>query len=278
MMDTMKAREKKEALIRRLETLGGLVVAFSGGVDSTFLLAAAHQALGDKVLAATARSAAYPAKELEEAEAFARERGIPHVVFSSDECSLPEFLSNSPERCYHCKKSLARELQRIAEERGIRRIAHAANADDLSDYRPGIRAAAEMGVIAPLVDAGLTKEEIRFLSREMGLPSWDKPSMACLASRVPYGEPITEAKLKMVGEAEAFLAGEGFRQFRVRHHGPVARIEVEGTEIGRLTEEPLRSRVVARLRGLGFLHVAVDLEGYVSGSLNRAIEKRERKE
>ncbi|MFH1125225.1 MAG: ATP-dependent sacrificial sulfur transferase LarE [Pseudomonadota bacterium] len=273
LIDKAKAGEKKKTLIHHLETLDGLVVAFSGGVDSSFLLAVAHQVLGERVLAATARSVTYPLKELEEAKEFAGERGIPHLVFPSDECSLPEFLSNSPERCYHCKKSLSRELRRIGEEKGIRHIAHAANLDDLADYRPGMRAAAEMGIIAPLVDARLTKEEIRFLSNEMGLSSWDKPAKACLASRVPYGEPITEEKLKMVGEAEALLAKEGFRQFRVRYHGPVARIEVERSEIRRITEEPLRRQIVEHLRGLGFLHVAVDLEGYVSGSLNRALKK-----
>ena len=273
LIDKAKAGEKKKALIHHLETLDGLVVAFSGGVDSSFLLAVAHQVLGERVLAATARSVTYPLNELEEAREFARERGIPHLVFSSDECSLPEFLSNSPERCYHCKKSLSRELRRIAEEKGIPHIAHAANLDDLADYRPGMKAATEMGLIAPLVDARLTKEEIRFLSNEMDLPSWDKPAKACLASRFPYGEPITEEKLKMVGEAEALLAKEGFRQFRVRYHGPVARIEVERSEIRRITEEPLRQQIVEHLRGLGFLHVAVDLEGYVSGSLNRALKK-----
>ncbi|MBU2498671.1 MAG: ATP-dependent sacrificial sulfur transferase LarE [Proteobacteria bacterium] len=273
MLDHAEAKEKKKTLIRQLEGLDSLVVAFSGGVDSSFLLAVAHQVLGEKVLAATASSKTYPLKEQEEAVEFTRKRGIPHIVFPSDECSLPQFLSNSPDRCYHCKKSLSEELRAVAHKKGFPHIAHAANLDDLGDYRPGLRAASEMGIIAPLVDARLTKEEIRFLSKEMGLPTWDKPAMACLASRFPYGEPITEEKLRMVEEAEAILSKEGFRQFRVRYHGSVARIEVEPSEIERMTQDPLRRKIAEKLRGIGFLHVAVDLEGYVSGSLNRALKK-----
>jgi uncharacterized protein len=272
MVDKEKARSKKETLLRHLKGLESLLVAFSGGVDSSFLLAVAHQALGEKVLAATARSTTYPSKELQEASEFARKRGIQQVVFESDEASLPDFLSNSPNRCYHCKKSLSQELQRVAKERDIQHIAHAANLDDLDDYRPGLKAAQEMGIMAPLVDARLNKEEIRFLSKEMGLSTWDKPAMACLASRIPYGEPITEEKLKMIEAAEAFLAKEGFRQFRVRHHGPVARIEVEGSDIKRIVQTELRKKIVERFREIGFLHIALDLEGYVTGSLNRALD------
>jgi len=272
MIDKRKAREKKKALIRQLEGLDSLVVAFSGGVDSSFLLAVAHQVLGEKVLAGTASSKTYPLTEQEEAVEFTRKRGIPHVVFPSDECSLTQFRFNSPDRCYHCKKSLSGELRTVADKKGIRHIAHAANLDDLGDYRPGLRAASEMGIIAPLVDAKLTKEEIRFLSKEMGLPTWDKPAMACLASRFPYGESITAEKLKMVEEAEAILSEEGFRQCRVRYHGSVARIEVEPSELQRIMQEPLRQRIAEKLRRIGFLHITVDLEGYISGSLNRALE------
>ncbi|MBL7174514.1 MAG: ATP-dependent sacrificial sulfur transferase LarE [Desulfobacteraceae bacterium] len=265
--------KKKDDLIRRLKELDSLLVAFSGGVDSTFLLALAHQVLGDRVVAATASSITYPSREREEAVKFTSERRIQHIVFRSDEDSLPEFISNGPDRCYHCKKFLCQSLIKIADEKGLKYVAHAANLDDLKDYRPGLKAAEEMGIISPLVDAQLSKGEIRLLSKEMGLATWDKPAMACLASRIPYGSPITPEKLKMVNEAEEFLSRNGFKQFRVRHHGPVARIEVESTDIAKITESEFRKRLVAELRQIGFLHIAVDLEGYVSGSLNRAVGK-----
>lgn len=266
------ALKKKEDLIRRLKELDSLLVAFSGGVDSTFLLDLAHQVMGDRVLAATASSITYPFREREEAVKFTSERGIQHIVFRSDEASLPEFVSNGPDRCYHCKKFLCQSLIKIADENGLNFVAHAANLDDLNDYRPGLKAAEEMGIISPLRDAQLSKAEIRRLSKEMGLATWDKPAMACLASRIPYGSPITSEKLKMVNDAEEFLSRNGFKQFRVRHHGPVARIEVEGKDIAKVTESEFRKRLVSELRQIGFLHIAVDLEGYVSGSLNRAVK------
>ena len=270
-MDENALTFKKENLTRDLKGLDSLLVAFSGGVDSTFLLAVAHQVLGERVMAATASSISYPSREREEAVKFTRDRGIQHIVFRSDETSLPQFLSNSPDRCYHCKKCLSQELIKIAKEKDIKHIAHAANVDDLGDYRPGLKAAEETGIIAPLMDARLTKEEIRFLSKEMGLSTWNKPAMACLASRIPYGNPITKEKLKMVEKAEAFLANNGFRQFRVRHHGPVARIEVDTSDIEKIMETGLRERIVEEFRQIGFLHIAVDMEGYITGSLNRAL-------
>jgi len=273
-MDDETARVKKETLIRHLKGLDSLLVAFSGGVDSTFLLALAHQALGDRVLAVTENSPTYPSMEREEAIRFAQQRGIRHVVFKSDETTIPEFASNAPDRCYHCKKSLSQDLLRIAEERGITHVAYATNVDDLSDYRPGLKAAEEMGIISPLVEAGLNKEEIRFLSKEMGLSTWDKPAMACLASRIPYGEPITNRKLRMVEEAEAFLAKNGFKQYRVRHHGPVARIEVESADIHRIIDPEFSKKLVEKFKKIGFLHVAVDMEGYTTGSMNRALKDR----
>ena len=268
------AASKKENLIHYLEKLDSLLVAFSGGVDSTFLLALSHQTLMDKVVAVTESSTTYPSREREEAIKFTKDRGIEHIVFQADETSIAEFVSNAPDRCYHCKKSLSKNLLNIAKQKRISHVAYAANLDDLSDYRPGMDAAREMGIIAPLVDAHLSKEEIRFLSKEMGLPTWDKPAMACLASRIPYGEPITTKKLKMVEEAEDFLADQGFRQYRVRHHGSVARIEVAGSEIEKITGPELRENIVKKFRQIGFYHIAVDLEGYFSGSMNRVLKNK----
>jgi uncharacterized protein len=275
-MDETAARLKREKLIRHLQELDSLLVAFSGGVDSTFLVALAHETMGDKVLAVTESSSTYPSSEREEAIRFAEERGIQHVVFQSDETCIPEFVSNAPDRCYHCKKSLSQELLKIAGERGIEHVAYATNVDDLGDYRPGLKAAEEMGFISPLVEAELNKEEIRFLSKEMGLPTWDKPAMACLASRIPYGDAITDNKLKMVEKAEDYLANKGFKQYRVRHHGSVARIEVESSEIKRISEPNLRKDIAEKFKEIGFLHVAVDLEGYTTGSMNRALEIEDR--
>ena len=204
-MDENLAKLKRKNLMKDLKDLGSLVVAFSGGVDSTFLLAVAHEALGDKLVAATATSDTYPFSEQEEASLFTKERSIEHILFPSDETCLPEFIANNPDRCYHCKKSLSQSLAKIAKERHIKHIAHAANMDDLDDYRPGLEAAKEMGMIAPLMDAQLTKEEIRFLSKEMGLSTWDKSAMACLASRIPYGDSITIEKLKMGKKGLCFL-------------------------------------------------------------------------
>ena len=271
MIDINEAHKKKQALLEALRSLDALLIAFSGGVDSTFLLAVAHEVLGSKVVAVTATAPFYPSREVLEAIDFARRRGIEHLVIPSEAGSLPAFQANPPDRCYHCKAFLFAKLTRIAEQRGIRHIAHAANVDDIGDYRPGSKAAEEAGALAPLLDVGMSKEEIRLLSREMGLPTWDKPAMACLASRIPYGEPITEEKLKMIEEAEAFLASKGFRQFRVRCHGSLARIEVEKEDFSRITTEPLRQTIVSKLKDIGFLFVSVDLEGYVTGSLNRVI-------
>jgi len=249
-----------------------LLVAFSGGVDSSLLLALAHETLGERAIAATAISKIYPARETDTAVQWARERGIQHILFDSEEISLPAFLSNGPDRCYHCKKSLFHKLLEIAEKRDIAFVAHAANVDDLKDYRPGFRAAREMGIIAPLVDASLNKKEIRHLAKDVGLSTWDKPMMACLATRIPYGSPITIEKLKMIEDAEAFLFDRGFKQCRVRHHGAVARIEVDGAELRMIMQDDCRRAVVKKFREIGFFHIAVDLEGYVSGSMNRSLK------
>lgn len=254
--------------------LGSTVVAYSGGVDSTLLLALCLEVLGpDKVLAVTARSATYPEGELREAQQLARSLGARQRLIESKELDDARFASNPPNRCYFCKQELLGELWSIARQEGLQHVVYGANADDLHDYRPGMQAAKEMGARAPLLEAGLTKEEVRLVSQEMGLPTWDKPSMACLASRVPYGTAITPEVLQRIAAAEAFLRDEvGLRQFRVRHHPPIARLEVQPQDWERVLAEGTRQRIVARLRELGYLYVALDLTGYRSGSLNDAIK------
>ncbi len=272
-MDKNVAKEKKRELFHRLADLDSLLVAFSGGVDSAFLLVMAWQALGERIVAATARSIIHPVREIDQAKDFSRERGIPHIIFSSDELGIPGFAANTPDRCYLCKQGLFGNLLEIAREKGLKHVAHGANMDDLTDYRPGFRAAKEAGIIAPLIEAQLSKKEIRFLSKEMGLSTWDRPAMPCLATRFPYGSPLTEEKLKMVEYAESFLTEQGFKVVRVRHHGSVARVELGRREMGKIMDEGLGETIVEAFRKIGFEHVALDLEGYVSGSLNRAIGK-----
>ncbi|MFO7708133.1 MAG: ATP-dependent sacrificial sulfur transferase LarE [Desulfobacterales bacterium] len=263
--------EKRERLAAILAGWDSLAVAFSGGVDSTYLLAMARSIIGEGVLAITARSVLHPKRETAAAAALSRALQVRHVIVPSSELTLAEFTANPPNRCYICKKRVMGEVLAVAAEMGVRRVAHGAHAGDLSDYRPGLRAAAELGLEAPLMEAGLNQAEIRELSRRMKLPTWKKPSMACLASRIPYGSPITAQALAMVEDAEDFLRDLGLAHCRVRHHGQVARIEVAVGAVARLLREPLRSRVLHRLREIGFGHVAVDLEGYTMGSLNRSL-------
>ena len=270
-MDKDIAKKKKTNLVSHLKKLDSLLVAFSGGVDSTFLLFLAHQTLGENVMAVTANSAIHPIRETENARTFAHEKGIQHVVFESNEMSLPAFVSNDADRCYWCKQHMFQALSKMAGEKGIENIVHGANLDDLKDFRPGFRAANEAGVIAPLIDAQLTKQEIRFLSKEMGLSTWDKPSMPCLATRIPYGSPITKEKLEMVEEAETFLLEQGFSNIRVRHHDSVARIEIDSKELKNIMRKDLRKAVIDKFREVGFQHIALDLEGHISGKTNRSL-------
>jgi pyridinium-3,5-biscarboxylic acid mononucleotide sulfurtransferase len=265
---------KKNRLIAILRACDGLVVAFSGGADSTFLLAAAGEALGDRVTAVTADSPLHSRREIREAVATAKTLGARHIVVPFAEIAVPGLVANPPDRCYTCKRFIFAEISRIAASLGVERVAHGVNLDDLRDYRPGLKAAEEMGVLSPLVDAGLNKADIRALSRRMRLPTWNKPSMACLASRIPYGRPITPEALKMVEAAEETLLGLGFSGCRVRHHGEVARIEMAARDLNRAMRPAVRSQILKSLKDIGFTHVAVDLEGYVPGSLNRALETK----
>ncbi|HRZ86619.1 MAG TPA: ATP-dependent sacrificial sulfur transferase LarE [bacterium] len=268
--------EKYAKLQASIAETGSLLVAYSGGLDSTFLLRVAHDILGDKVLAVTARSSTYPEREYNEAAAYAKAIGARHVVITSEELDIPGFSENPKDRCYYCKKELFTKLRAIADEHGIARIADGSNVDDLGDYRPGRTAARECAVRSPLADAGLTKMEIRQLSKQLGLATWDKPSFACLSSRVPYGDRITPDKLRMIDEAEAFLIAAGFRQVRVRHHGDTARIEVPKQDIVRMLDDGMRSRVVEKLKGLGFAYITIDLEGYRTGSMNEVLLRKEK--
>ena len=261
-------QEKNEGLRKLLAGYGRLAVAFSGGVDSSFLLAAAAEVLGDQVLAVTAAPVFVPQRELEEAEAFCRERGIRQVVLPAGELNIDGVRHNPPDRCYHCKKEIFSRIRRAASEEGFRILAEGSNLDDTGDYRPGMRAVRELGVVSPLLEAGLTKAEIRELSRQMSLPTWEKPSFACLASRFVYGEAITENKLHMVEQAEMGLHDLGFRQCRVRIHGMMARIELLPEDMDRFFEKRTRESVNHMLKDLGFKHVSVDLQGYRTGSMN----------
>ena len=270
MADNDALHEKLRKLKEYLSELGSVAVAFSSGVDSTFLLRTAHEVLGDDVIALTARSCSFPGRELKEAEEFCKSEGIRHIIIESEELAIDGFKQNPKNRCYLCKKELFSKMIQTAKEEGIKFVAEGSNLDDNGDYRPGLKAIAELGIKSPLREAGLTKDDIRALSKEMGLKTWDKPSFACLASRFVYGETITEEKLAMVDKAEQLLLDLGFRQVRVRIHGDIARIEILPAEFSKLMEDAVRDKVNSTLKNLGFSYVAMDLEGYRSGSMNEA--------
>jgi uncharacterized protein len=267
-MDEMEA--KLAALENRLRSLGSAVIAYSGGVDSTFLARVAHEVLGQQALAVTACSETYPLWEREEAEETARVIGLRHRLIQTSELKVPGFADNHVDRCYFCKTELFRTLRKIADAEGLLHVLDGTTMDDLSDFRPGRRAAEEMGVLSPLLEAGLKKTEIRELSKKLGLPTSDKPASACLASRIPYQSAITPEKLRQIELAEEHLRSLGIGQCRVRHHGEVARIEVAAEDIPRVCG-PLRLEIVSCLRALGFIYVTVDLAGYRPGSMNEVL-------
>ncbi len=266
-------RGRYERLIALLEELESVAVAFSGGVDSTFLLSVAHETLGERAVAYTARSPLVPESEIAAAQEFCESQGIRQVMVDFDPFAVEGFSANPPDRCYVCKRALFSELLRQAKEAGFAHVIDGSNVDDMGDYRPGMRALAELGIESPLRAAGLTKADIRALSRYRDLPTWDMPSYACLASRIPYGEQIDSAKLARIEAAEGILHEAGFRQARVRSHGDIARIEVPPAAIERIAQEPLRNDLSTALRNLGFSFVTLDLEGYRTGSMNEVLEK-----
>ena len=272
-MTTDPALAAKHArLVAILRTMDRPIVAFSGGVDSTFLGWAAKEAVGERALLVTADSETYPSSELAEARRLAALIGLPHTVVQTRELDNPDYAKNPPNRCFFCKDELFTRLLAIGREHGGLPIVYGALMDDLGDHRPGMEAASLKGVRAPLIEAELWKEEVRALSRAAGLPTWDKPSFACLSSRFQYGDPITVDKLRRVDEAEAFLRALGFSQFRVRHHDRLARLELSLPEMERLWQEGLREAILARFRELGYAYVTLDLQGFRSGSANEMLQ------
>jgi uncharacterized protein len=262
---------KRDRLVAILREMGGCVIGFSGGVDSTFLFAVAAGELGPRALAVTATSETYPERELREAKELAERIGGRHRLIASEELDIPGFAENPKDRCYHCKKELFTKLRAVAEEEGLPHVLDGSNVDDRGDYRPGRRALRELDVRSPLEEAGLSKAEIRELSRALDLPTWDKPAFACLSSRFPYGTRITREKVSQVGRAEESLRELGLRVLRVRHHGEVARLELGPDEFARAVGD-LRDEVVRRVKEAGYTYVALDLQGYRTGAMNEALD------
>lgn len=267
---------KFDVLKENLKNLENVAIAYSGGVDSTFLLKVAYEVLGDKVVAVTARSSTYPEREFNEATKYIKELGAKHVVIISEELEIEGFSKNPTNRCYYCKKELFTKVKKIAEEHGAKYVLDGSNADDVGDFRPGMTAAKQLNVLSPLKDAGLTKQDIRTLSKELKLSTWNKPAFACLSSRFPYGNEITAPKLSMVEKAEQFLLDLGFRQLRVRHHGDIARIEVNTEERSKFFDLDLMDKIGNEFKKIGFKYVTLDLLGYRTGSMNEVLSEEEK--
>src|SRR5262249_7295504 len=267
------ARNKQQRLLKELRQLDSLLVAFSGGADSAYLAWAAHVALGERALAVTALSPSFSAYDREQAEGFVRHVGLRHEFIETHELENPLYIANSPDRCYHCKAELFTEIEKRMASLGCARVAYGISADDTHDFRRGHRAAAEHKVLAPLLDGALTKEEVRELSRAAGLPTWNRPASACLASRIPYGTPVTPQSLSLVEQGEPILRELVFRQFRVRLHQELARIEIAPLELPRALNPQMAAVLARRFKQLGFTYVTLDLEGYRQGSLNSVLQK-----
>ena len=269
----MEIERKWNNLRSLLAEMNGAVLAYSGGVDSSLLLKAASDVLHDRLIAVLAISETYPPTELQPATAFADSQGVTLQVLHTTELESGEFARNTPDRCYHCKKELFAKLFEVAASNGLRHVLDGSNTDDLNDHRPGRRAAAEFGVRSPLVEADFSKQDIRECSRRLGLPTWNKPSLACLSSRIPYGTRITREALRVIQSAEEYLHGLGFRQVRVRHHGDLARIELDPADFPRLRVNGATEHITKALKALGYRYVCLDLEGYRTGSMNEGLDR-----
>ncbi|MBW9171956.1 ATP-dependent sacrificial sulfur transferase LarE [Clostridium estertheticum] len=272
----MELEMKFQKLKDSIQGLKSVAIAYSGGVDSTFLLKVAADVLGNKVIAITAKSTTYPEREFKEAVKYIEDIGAKHIVIISEELEIEGFAKNPIDRCYFCKKELFSKVRKVADDNNINAVLDGSNADDVSDYRPGMKAANELRVISPLKDAGLTKDNIRELSKRLGLPTWNKPAFACLSSRFPYGNEITVEKLSMVEKAEQFLLDLGFRQIRVRHHGDIARVEVNAQERDKFFSTEMMDKVANELKSIGFKYVTLDLLGYRTGSMNEVLSDKEK--
>ena len=270
----MKLIDKEKQLESNIKSMGSVLVAFSGGVDSTLVLAVAHSVLGKNVLAVTAQSPSLPMRELSATKELADHIGVEHLIIQTDEMSSPKYIQNPVDRCYYCKSELYGKLEKIAAERKFNHIVNGINLDDMGDHRPGIGAAREADVKSPLCDAEFCKQDVRDLSKKLGLSTWEKPAMACLSSRIPYGQEVTERKLSMIEQAEDFLLAMGFKQLRVRHHGDIARIEFNKEDISRFFSNGLADTVQRKFTDIGFNFTTVDIAGFKSGRLNESIDKK----